>query len=184
MMIPAHALAGILSIHLGFILSKGSKHWILYGFMLAFLSHAIIDTLAIFTYHDSSPSGSSFSQFVFWFWLIGAIAVIGYGIQTDRRYGIGIVFALSYDIWDHWILRTISCAPQGFPDGCMSLYAYEGLHLHHLEWFLLDTFFANTERHYGDERYFIVELAFVAIMLFCIRRLRLERPLPIGGEDN
>ena len=140
-MIPAHALAGVVCIHLGLMVSRSMfwRRWLLVGIILAFLSHAVIDALAIFTYHDGSPSGSIFSQFVFWFWLAGAVAIIYWALYNDRRYGYGILAALSYDIWDHWILRSISCATEGFPDGCMGVYAYEHLHLHHLEWFILDT---------------------------------------------
>ena len=177
MMIPAHVLAGIACMHLGLIASKESKHWIWFGVGFAFLSHAIIDAFAIFTYHDASTSGSMFSRFVFWFWLAGGVGAITWALRADRRYGFGILAAMSYDLWDHWILRTISCAPQGFPDGCMSIYAFEHLHLHQLEWIILDTVFAGVERHYGDERFFAVELIFVAALIFSIRWLRDAKPL-------
>ena len=184
MMVPAHALAGIACIHLGLMASRNKKGWLLVGILLAFLSHAVVDSLAIFTYHDGSPSGSLFSQFVFWFWIAGAIAIIYWALQKDRRYGYGILSALSYDIWDHWILRTISCAIDGFPEGCMSVYAYENLHLHHLEWFILDTVFSGVERHYGDEPYFIVELIFVTLLSLSIWWLRKNVPLPLGDDEE
>lgn len=184
MMIPAHALAGIACIHLGLMLSRDQKSWLGIGIVLAFLSHAVIDSLAIFTYHDGNPSGSMFSQFVFWFWLAGGVAVIYWALYNDRRYGYGILSALSYDLWDHWILRSISCATDGFPDGCMSVYAYENLHLHQLEWVILDTVFAGVERHYGDESYFIVELIFVLLLCVSIFGLRNAVPLPQGDEEE
>jgi hypothetical protein len=178
MMIPAHALAGMTCIHLGLLFSRESKHWLWIGIVMAFFSHAIIDTLAIFTYHEGNPSGTMYSQFVFWFWMIGAIAIIFWGLRTDRRYGYGILAALSFDIWDHWILRTIACAPKGFPDGCMEVYAFESIHLHHFEWLILDTLFANVERHYGDEAYFLVEILSVSILLGLLWWLRKRAPLP------
>lgn len=184
MMIPAHALAGIACIHLGFLASKKRNNALVIGIVLAFLSHAIVDSLAIFTYHDANPSGSPFSQFVFWFWLAGGVAVIYWALIRDRRYGYGILSALSYDLWDHWILRSISCFSEGFPDGCMSVYAYEHLHLHHLEWFILDTVFAGIERHYGDEPYFAVELAFVALLCLSIGWLRIRAPLSPDDEEE
>tara|TARA_B000000565_G_scaffold182472_1_gene138505 strand:+ start:101 stop:655 length:555 start_codon:yes stop_codon:yes gene_type:complete len=184
MMIPAHALAGIACIHLGLMASRGNKHWLWIGLIFAFLSHAVIDALAIFTYHDSSPSGTPFSQFVFWFWIATAISVIYWALQNDRRYGYGILVALSYDLWDHWILRTISCSQEGFPEGCMSLYAYEHLHLHQLEWFILDSVFAGVERHYGDESFFIVELLFAGLLCWAISWLRTRAPLPVGDEEE
>jgi hypothetical protein len=184
MMIPAHALAGIACIHLGLMVSRDNKNWLIIGVILAFLSHAVIDALAIFTYHDGNPSGSPFSQTVFWFWLAGGVAVIYWALYNDRRYGYGILSALSYDIWDHWILRSISCARESFPDGCMSVYAYEHLHLHQLEWFILDTVFAGVERHYGDESYFIVELIFVTLLCASILWLRKHAPLPLGDEEE
>ena len=75
-MIPAHALSGLICLHLGQILVKrtdGTSRWtktprwawLVLGLSLAFLSHALIDAMAIFTYHDSSPSGSIFSRLVF-----------------------------------------------------------------------------------------------------------------------
>ena len=184
MMIPAHALAGIACIHLGWMISRGSKNWLIIGVVLAFLSHAVIDALAIFTYHDGNPSGSIFSQSVFWFWMAGGIAIIYWALKNDRRYGYGILSALSYDLWDHWILRSISCAKDGFPEGCMSIYAYENLHLHHLEWFILDTVFAGVERHYGDESYFIVELICVYLLSVSILWLRNAAPLPHHGDEE
>ena len=51
------------------------------------------------------------------------------------------------------------------------------LHLHQLEWIILDTVFAGVERHYGDERFFAVELIFVAALIFSIRWLRDAKPL-------
>ena len=184
MMIPAHALAGIACIHLGLMASRDKKSWLCIGIVFAFLSHAVIDSLAIFTYHDGSSTGSVYSQFVFWFWLAGAIAVIYWALQNDRRYGYGILSALSFDLWDHWFLRSVACATDGFPDGCMSVYAYEHLHLHHLEWFILDTVFAGVERHYGDESYFIVELLCVALLCVSVWWLRKHMPLPREDEEE
>ena len=178
MMIPAHALAGIACIHIGWMISRDNKNWLVIGVVLAFLSHAVIDALAIFTYHDGNPSGTLFSQFVFWFWLVGGAAVIYWALNNDRRYGYGILAALSFDIWDHWILRTIACAPKGFPDGCMEVYAFESIHLHHFEWLILDALFANVERHYGDEAYFLVEILSVSILLGLLWWLRKRAPLP------
>ena len=184
MMIPAHAIAGIACIHLGLMASRDKKSWLCIGIIFAFLSHAVIDSLAIFTYHDASPTGSMYSQFVFWFWLGGAIAVIYWALHNDRRYGYGILSALSFDLWDHWFLRGISCATDGFPDGCMSVYAYEPLHLHHLEWIILDTVFAGVERHYGDESYFIVEILCVGLLCVSVWWLRKHMPLPQEDEEE
>ena len=184
MMIPAHAIAGIACIHLGLMASRDKKYWLCIGIIFAFLSHAVIDSLAIFTYHDGSPTGSMYSQFVFWFWLAGAIAVIYWALHNDRRYGYGILSALSFDLWDHWFLRSVACATDGFPDGCMSVYAYEHLHLHHLEWFILDTAFAGVERHYGDESYFIVELLSVVLLCVSVWWLRKHMPLPQVDEEE
>ena len=110
--------------------------------------------------------------------------MIYWALQNDRRYGYGILVALSYDLWDHWILRAFSCSRDGFPDGCMSLYAFEHLHLHQLEWFILENIFAGTERHYGDEEYFIMELLFVGILCWMVWWLRKRKPLPQGDEEE
>ena len=66
----------------------------------------------------------------------------------------------------------------------MSVYAYEHLHLHHLEWFILDTVFAGVERHYGDESYFIVELLCVALLCVSVWWLRKHMPLPREDEEE
>ncbi|MBT6645728.1 MAG: hypothetical protein HOB52_07975 [Euryarchaeota archaeon] len=184
MMIPAHALAGIISIHLGRLAWRDKDSWLWVGIAFAFFSHAIIDALAIFTYHDGNPSGSMYSQIVFWFWLGGAIAVIYWALNKDRRYGYGILAALIYDLWDHWFLRGIACVKDGFPNGCMDVYAYEHLHLHHFEWFILDTVFAGVERHYGDESYFIIELLFVTLLSTSIWWLRKHASLPMEDEEE
>lgn len=66
----------------------------------------------------------------------------------------------------------------------MSLYAYEHLHLHQLEWFILDSVFAGVERHYGDESFFIVELLFAGLLCWAISGLRRRAPLPVGDEEE
>ena len=60
----------------------------------------------------------------------------------------------------------------------MNNYAYEHLHLHHLEWLILDTVFTGVQRHYGDEAYFIVELLFVGLLCLLIWKLQKHVPLP------
>ena len=66
----------------------------------------------------------------------------------------------------------------------MSLYAYEHLHLHQLEWFILDSVFAGVERHYGNESFFIVELLFAGLLCWAISWLRRRAPLPVGDEEE
>ena len=66
----------------------------------------------------------------------------------------------------------------------MSVYAYEHLHLHHLEWFILDTIFVGVERHYDDESYFIVELFCVALLCASVWWLRNHTPLPQEDEEE
>ena len=66
----------------------------------------------------------------------------------------------------------------------MSVYAYEHLHPHQLEWLILDSVFAGVERHYGDEPYFIVELFFVALLCTSIWWLQKHVPLPQGDEEE
>ena len=39
---------------------------------------------------------------------------------TDIRYRYGILVALSYDIWDHYILRFVEGVLDGFPEGFMA----------------------------------------------------------------
>ena len=106
------------------------------GLGLAFLAQALFDTLAIFTFLDSSPSGSIFSRLVFWSWILSGAGIITWAVWTDVRYSYGILVALSYDIWDHYILRFVD----GFPEGFMVRYThrFEVLQLHQLEWLLLD----------------------------------------------
>ena len=182
-MIAAHALVGAATMHLARKFYDDERSWIVTGIVLAFLSHAIVDTLAIFTYHDASPSGSLFSRSVFWFWIACSVSVFVWGARVDWRYLPGMISALAFDIWDHWILRTISCAPRGFPDGCMSIYAYEHLHFHQMEWFFLDTFFLGVERYYGNPSFFLVEIGFVAAMVSLIYWLRRSHPLEVTSDE-
>ena len=51
---------------------------------------------------------------------------------TDIRYRYGILAALSYDIWDHYILRFVEGVLDGFPEGFMARYThrFEILQLH------------------------------------------------------
>ena len=126
--------------------------------------------------------GTMFSRFIFWFWLLTALGLISLAIRENRLYGGGILAALLPDLLDHWILRTIACAPQGFPAGCMDTYAYTHLHLHQLEWVILDSVFVGVERHYGDPAYAIVEFVFVGALCAAIWRLKRRTPLDQTGE--
>ena len=190
MMVPAHTLSGLICLHLGQILvsrtdgtARWSKTprwaWLALGLGLAFLSHALIDTLAIFTYHDSSPSGSIFSRLVFWSWILSGAGIITWAVWTDVRYSYGILVALSYDIWDHYILRCVDGVLDGFPEGFMVRYThrFEVLQLHQLEWLLLDNLLVGIKRHYGDPRFLIVEIIFVLILITSLVYLRFSRPL-------
>jgi len=190
MMIPAHALSGLICLHLGQILvsrTDGTARWVkiprwawlALGLGLAFLSHALIDAMAIFTYHESSPYGSIFSRLVFWSWLFSGAGIITWAMWTDIRYRYGILVALSYDIWDHYILRFVEGVLDGFPEGFMARYThrFEILQLHQLEWLLLDNFLVGIERHYGDPRFLIVEIIFVVILIISLVYLRFSRPL-------
>ena len=101
-MIPAHALSGLICLHLGQILvsrTDGTARWVkiprwawlALGLGLAFLSHALIDAMAIFTYHESSPYGSRFSRLVFWGWFFSGAGIIG---LCGQIFVIGTVFWL------------------------------------------------------------------------------------------
>ena len=71
-------------------------------------------------------------------------------------------------------------APQDYLDFTL----WKHLHLHHLEWFILDTVFAGVERHYGDESYFIVELLCVGLLCVSVWWLRKHMPLPQEDEEE
>ena len=109
MMVLAHVLSGMVCLHLGQMVAKRKDGrtrwsnlpewtWLALGLIFAFLSHAVVDTLAIFTCHDGSPSGSLFSRIVFWGWMLGGAATITWGLWTNVRYGYGILMALIYDL--------------------------------------------------------------------------------------
>ncbi len=195
MMVPAHVLSGMVCLHLGQMVAKRKDGrtrwsnlpewtWLALGLIFAFLSHAVVDTLAIFTYHDGSPSGSLFSRLVFWGWMLGGAATIAWGLWTNVRYGYGMLMALIYDLSDHYLLRFTDGVLDGFPAGFMSRYThrFEVLQLHRLEWFLLDNLFAGVERHYGDPRFVMVEILFVGWLIASLAFLRRWRPLIPGGE--
>ena len=92
MMVLAHVLSGMVCLHLGQMVVKRKDGrarwsnlpewtWLALGLIFAFLSHAVVDTLAIFTYHDGSPSGSLFSRIVF----------LGLDAGWCRYYHLGLV---------------------------------------------------------------------------------------------
>ena len=191
MMLPAHLLSGMVCIHLGQMSIKRKNGilrwsnnlpewtWLSIGLGYAFLSHAVIDTLAIFTYHDCSPSGSLFSRSVFWGWMLGAIIILAWGLRVDIHYGYGMLVSTSYDLWDHYLLRFVDGVLDGFPEGFMGRYThrFKSLQLHQLEWLILDNLFSGVDRHYGDPRFLVVELMFVAILILSLSYLRGSRPL-------
>ena len=195
MMIPAHSLAGIACMHIGILLTQRKDGvqrwenmptwgWLVTGIILAYMSHSVIDALAIFTYHDSKPTGTLFSMLVFWGWLVGGVAIIVWALRDDLRYGAGILASLAYDLWDHWLLRAVDCTMDGFPEGCMSVYTHRfaNLQMHHFEWFILDAVFDGVERHYGDEVFVLVELVFVGLLGSAIIWLRRNHPIPKHTE--
>ena len=190
MMVLAHVLSGMVCLHLGQMVVKRKDGrarwsnlpewtWLALGLIFAFLSHAVVDTLAIFTYHDGSPSGSLFSRIVFWGWMLGGAATITWGLWTNVRYGYGILMVLIYDLWDHYLLRFTDGVLDGFPARFMGHYThrFEALQLHQLEWLLLDSFFADVERHYGDPQFVAVELLFVGGLIASLAFLHRWRPL-------
>ena len=100
-MVPAHVLSGMVCLHLGQMVAKRKDGrarwsnlpewtWLALGLIFAFLSHAVVDTLAIFTYHDGSPSGSLFSPIVFLGWML-----VTWDLWTNVRYRYGILMALT-----------------------------------------------------------------------------------------
>ena len=139
----------------------------------------MIDTLAIFTYHDCSPSGSLFSSSVFWGWMLGGAIIFAWVLWIDIHYGYGMLMAIIYDLWDHYLLRFADGVLDGFSEGFMSCYTnrFKALQLHQLEWLLLDNLFNGVKRHYGDERFFVVELLFVTSLILSLIYLRRSRPL-------
>jgi hypothetical protein len=197
MMIPAHALAGIACIHLGLLAAHNKDGeqrwnnapawtWLAIGIAFAYMSHAVVDALAIFTYHDSNPTGSAFEMVVFWGWLIFGFVVIYWGVREDKRYGLGVLAALAYDLWDHYILRAVDCVLDGFPKGCMGVYThrFKELQMHQFEWAILDSVFAGVERHYGDEAFVLLEIVFVGFVVAGVRWLRINYPLPLNANPN
>ena len=191
MMVPAHLLSGMVCLHLGQMSVKckdgrlrwsnnlPTSTWLAIGLVYAFLSHAVIDTLAIFTYHDCSPSGSLFSRSVFWGWMLSGAIIVAWGLWVDIHYGYGMLMAIIYDLWDHYLLRFADGVLDGFPEGFMNRYThrFKALQLHQLEWLLLDNFLDGVKRHYGDERFLVVELLFVTSLIFSLIYLRRSRPL-------
>ena len=186
MMVPAHLLSGMVCLHLGQMSVKCKDGrlrwsnnlptwtWLAIGLVYAFLSHAVIDTLAIFTYHDCSPSGSLFSRSVFLGWMLSGAIIVAWGLWVDIHYGYGMLMAIIYDLWDHYLLRFADGVLDGFPEGFMNRYThrFKALQLHQLEWLLLDNFLDGVKRHYGDERFLVVELLFVTSLIFSLIYLR------------
>ena len=66
----------------------------------------------------------------------------------------------------------------------MSLYAYEHLHLHQLEWGILDSVLVGVERHYGYEEFFVGELVFAVLLCLSVWWLRKRVPLPVTDEEE
>jgi len=74
--------------------------------VLSFFSHALVDTLAIFTYHSGGIGDSIFDTI--WYvsmYLAEALFAI-YALQIDYRYAAGIFGAIWFDLWDWTILRA------------------------------------------------------------------------------
>ena len=58
--------------------------------------------------------------------------LVTWGLWANVRYRYGILMALTYDLWDHYLLRFIDGVLDEFPAGFMSHYT------HQLEWLLLE----------------------------------------------
>ena len=118
----------------------------------------MVDTLAIFTYHDGSPSGSLFSPIVFWGWML-----VTWGLWANVRYRYGILMALTYNLWDH-----LPSPLHRWRFGRISGRVYESLYpslrstpATPVGMVAPGSFFADVERHYGDPQFVAVEPLFV-----------------------
>ena len=69
----------------------------------------------LYLYHDGSPSGSLFSPIVFLDWML-----VTWGLWANVRYRYGILMALTYDLWDDYLLRFIDGVLDEFTAGFMS----------------------------------------------------------------
>lgn len=191
MMFPVHILVGICSLHLGFILTHTKKgqlrwkkipeySWLIIGISIAFFSHAIIDTIGtMYTYHEASPTGPLFSTTVYYLWTLLSMYLIYFALNEDFRYIYGIVAALFFDIWDHFVLRVISCSIDGYPEGCMNLYAnrFSYLQIHNLEWEILYFTFNGMKRYNHNKFFLIVEVLILLFLIYLYRIFRIKNPI-------
>ena len=75
--------------------------------ILSFFSHALVDTLAIFTYHSGGIGDSVFDTIWYISIYIAEATFAIYALQIDYRYVAGIFGAIWFDLWDWTILRAI-----------------------------------------------------------------------------
>ena len=191
MLLAAHALTGIVCMHIGFLITNNklgnlrwnklsNNSWLIMGLLLSFFSHAILDVIGtMYTYHPINTFESIFSTFYYFILGIFAIIIIIFALKTDKRYAYGVLFAMWFDIWDHVILKGLNCTFGGFNAGCTNINSglFYKLQLHNFEWNILYSVFEGVKRHNHQEIYVLVEIFFLIVMSFLVLKLRKSIPI-------
>ena len=108
MQLPTHVTFGVLiQIIFGYFYPNSDIFFFSIMFVLAFLSHFILDSLAIMTYHPPKRQKTNFWLYWHLFVYISGIFMIFGFLYLNPLFIIGIIGANLPDLWDWVFLRGI-----------------------------------------------------------------------------
>lgn len=108
MQLPTHVIFGVLiQIALSILFPKADILFYVIVFLVAFISHFILDSLAIMTYHPPNRQDTNF--WLYWHifvYISGAIFILG-SLFINPLFIVGIIGANLPDLWDWILLRWL-----------------------------------------------------------------------------
>ena len=108
MQLPTHVIFGVLiQIAISILYSKQDLFFFVMVFFLALLSHFILDSLAIMTYHPPNRQQTNFWLYWHIFVYLSGIFFIIIALANNPIFIVGIIGANLPDLWDWILLRWL-----------------------------------------------------------------------------
>lgn len=106
--LPTHVTFGVLiQISLGLLFPKADIFFYILVFLTAFISHFILDSLAIMTYHPPTRQHTNFWLYWHIFVYATGIFLIVVSLSINIFFIVGIIGANLQDLWDWVLLRWL-----------------------------------------------------------------------------
>lgn len=108
MQLPTHVIFGVsIQIAISILYPKQDLFFFIMVFLVALLSHFILDSLAIMTYHPPTRQPTKFWLYWHIFVYLAGIFFIIVALVSNPLFIVGIIGANLPDLWDWILLRWI-----------------------------------------------------------------------------